>query len=193
LNITIQVLSTSLTNKTSARGTNYEELEIAYRDLSNSGKVSSKKLMPFGAGKDAFTSLRNAKPVEIYDVEVVKGEKYWDWIKVTKGTATTAPSTSTSGVGTAGHATTSNSTTTKGGWETPEERAKKQIYIVRQSSLANAVAALSAGAKAPLKGEAVIELAQQFEKYVFSVDTPEAVASKDVGSIETMEEDPLPF
>jgi hypothetical protein len=189
----IQLLSTSVETKPTTKGS-YQILEVAYKNLTFNGKVESKKIMSFGAQEGAFKALVTAQPTTQWEVEVLKNDKgYNDWIKVTKGTATTASNTSTNGVGTVGHATTSNSTTTKGGWETPQERAAKQIYIVRQSSLANAVAALSVGAKTPLKGESVIELAQQFEKYVFSVDTPEAVASKDVGSIETMEEDPIPF
>lgn len=52
-------------------------------------------------------------------------------------------------------------------YETPEERAKKQVYIVRQSSLSNALTALAIGAKTPPKPDEVIELARKYEDYVF--------------------------
>lgn len=60
-------------------------------------------------------------------------------------------------------------------FETPEERAKKQVYIVRQSSISNAISLLTTGAKVPPATSAVIALAKELEAYVFdsgAVDKP---------------------
>lgn len=186
----IQVLSVIQTTEKSAAGKPYQMLEVAYKNLTFQGKVESKKLMPFGANKAAFDVLALAKPSEIFDIDVVKNDRgYNDWIKVTKGSAATGGAENA-------HAKPTNaqsSTPTKGGWETPEERAKKQVYIIRQSSLTNAVATLSVGRKGEIKKEEVIELAKYYEDFVFGNNATASTATLEVGRIEDMEEDPLPF
>ncbi len=57
-------------------------------------------------------------------------------------------------------------------YETPEERAKKQVYIVRQSSLSVARDNLAVGAKSPPDAESIIALARKFEAYVFDTKLP---------------------
>jgi len=59
-------------------------------------------------------------------------------------------------------------------YETPEERAKKQVYIIRQSSFSSAIAGLGAGAKAPVKFEDALAYAKNIEKYIFDMDLGEA-------------------
>ena len=49
-------------------------------------------------------------------------------------------------------------------YETAEERARRQVYIIRQSSLGTAVELLGSGASVA----DVINTAKQFEAYVFS-------------------------
>lgn len=187
----VQILSVEVNNATSKAGKPYEQLMVAYKNLSFNGKVESKTLMPFGLQKDTFTTLKQAKDADVYDVEVVKNEAgYNDWVQAKKGSAP-APGATTSVVQTSA----SGSTSTKGGWETPAERAAKQIYIIRQSSLSTAVNALTATAKVVPKAEEIIELARQFETYIFESDKAQAVAGKDVGSIPKFDdlEDPLPY
>ena len=189
----IQVLSIEVNNATSKAGKPYEQLVIAYKDLGNGGKVASKTIMPFGFQKDTFVTLKNAKPVEVFDIDVQKNEAgYNDWIHAKKGVASNATSTNVS-QSTGQQSSSGGTTTSKGGWETPEERAKKQIYIVRQSSISAAVNALSVGVKTGPKAVEVIEYARELESYVFESDKAQAVAGKDVGSIEDLEEDPIVF
>lgn len=184
----IQVLSVNTTTKTNTKGKAYQELEVAYKNLTFQGKVEAKKLFDFGAQADSFKALAVAKGADIFEVDVVKNNAgYNDWVKVTKGTGASVqeqPATV--------RASGTSSAPSKGGWETPEERAKKQIYIVRQSSISAAVNALTVAVKTPPKPAEVIEYARQLEQYVFSTDTVEAVAGKDVGTVEGLEED-LPF
>jgi len=63
----------------------------------------------------------------------------------------------------------------RGGWETPEERAAKQIYIVRQSSISNAIAfyGMRADHDKDVLEDDVISLAKRFEAYVFGNDPKE--------------------
>ena len=53
-------------------------------------------------------------------------------------------------------------------YETPEERAKKQVYIVKQSSINAAIQLLSVGAKQPPSTELVLTEAQKFVDFVFA-------------------------
>lgn len=52
-------------------------------------------------------------------------------------------------------------------YETREERAARQVLIVKQSSLSAAVATLTPGAKAALDPKAVLALAQEYTDWVF--------------------------
>lgn len=188
MQVKIQVIATAIETKQGAKNS-YQQLEVTYKDL-DKNKVASKKVMSFAKPETVFKSLVTAKPTDVYDIELLKNEGtgYWDWTSATKSTNVQQASTS---VG-APASVTSTSTTSKGGWETPEERAKKQIYIVRQSSLSTAAAILSVGVKSAPKANELISYARELENYVFESDRAQAVVSQDVGTIETMDED-IPY
>lgn len=142
----------------------YQALEVTYKGVD--GKVGSKKIMSFVAqSKAAFETLSAATNGEVFTISQVKDaqDKYWVWTDATKGAA--------GGQATASTGTTSQSiasgTQPKGNWETAEERAKKQIYIIRQSSVSSAVNALSVGSKTAPKLEDVLSYAKGIENYVF--------------------------
>jgi hypothetical protein len=187
LEIQVQVLSTTQTAKQNAKGGTYQELEVAYKDLTNGGKVASRKVMDFAA-KEVFQLMSFAKPGEVFDIEMVKKGDFWNWVKATKGTAT-APSASPTGAKPI--AGGQSGTASKGGWETPEERAKRQVYIIRQSSLGHAVTALKTEKTIP-KAEEIIELAKRFEEYVFSDGQSVSQGARYSGLIEDISED-IPF
>lgn len=123
------------------------------------GKVDSKKIQSF-TFKDVFEVLTQAKPGEVFDIESKKiknekdGKEYWTWVAAVKkdGQISSNP--------------TSNVKAVRSSYETPEERAARQVYIVRQSSVANAVALLARDGIPPNPAE-VIAVARQFEAYVF--------------------------
>lgn len=157
----IQIVTTTVTTKPTARGS-YQELEVVYKNLTFQGKVESKKLMSFGANANSFKTLAEASAGSTWEVTVVKNDKgYNDWPNVVSASAAAA-----AGPSAAAPASKPNSSP-KSTYETPEERAQRQILIVRQSSVSSAVAALTAGAKAPPKLEDVIAYATGLEQYVF--------------------------
>jgi hypothetical protein len=163
MNITI--LSVATSNATNKAGKPYQQLEVAFKN-NTFNKVESKKLMPFGAGQAAFSALQTATAGSSFDITVVKSAAgYNDWTAVTPSSASAAAPTATSAA-----ASTKPATQVKSTYETPEERAKKQAYIIRQSSLSNAVSCLTVGAKSAPKFEDVAALADQFVGYVFQVD-----------------------
>lgn len=162
----IQIVAVSVETKPTAKGS-YQQAEVTYKNLAYPGKVDSKKIMSFGANAPAFKVLVEAKAGETFTVTVVKNDKgYNDWTAVTRGIAENPVSTTTSPAPSAGYAKAASST--KSTYETPEERAIKQVYIVRQSSISAAVASLSIGSKVALKPSDVIAAAKEYEAFVFS-------------------------
>lgn len=107
--------------------------------------------------KDAYKVLKDAIPGEVYDISTIKNEKGYDtWTQAVK-----QDKPKTFG-GTAGSVPAARG----GTWETPEERARKQVLIVRQSSLAQAIETFKAQAIQP-SGTEVTDLAQEYVNWVF--------------------------
>ena len=130
----------------------YNQLTIDYTDV-GSGKEHTYKLMSF-VNKDAYLLLKSAKIGDTFFVVTNKNDKgYWQWDQVSREAMQPKANVSP-----------------RSTYETPEERAQKQIYIVRQSSLTNAIALLGSKAKV----EQVVSVARQFEQYVFGLDERES-------------------
>jgi hypothetical protein len=112
------------------------------------------------------------------EVENKKEGDFWQWVSINASgtTSVSVPSVA------AGASTTRVSGSN---YETKEERAARQVLIVKQSSLSAAVATLSPGAKGALKSDEVLALAQEYTDWVFD-------NKRDSGSIEDMDDD-IPF
>lgn len=149
------MLKVAVTTRATAKGS-YQQAEIDYKDIAK-GQNSNKKIMSFN-DKNVFDTVANAKPGEFYDVEIEKGDKFWEWKAVNKG----GPSQSAQAGSQAKTPASPRST-----YETPEERAKRQVLIVRQSSLSAAATSLGAGPKIQLDPQDVIAFAKIYEAYVF--------------------------
>lgn len=172
MEIQIQIVQVDKQTKTTSGGKPYVALELAFKNL-GTGKLESKKLMPFGTTADAHKVLAGANQGDVFTVVSEKNQQsgYWDWLK-----ATQAPPGTTAETVVASKA----NPTPKSTYETPEERAKKQVYIVKQSSLSNAVAVLGVGAKTPPKTEEIFSLAQTFTDWVFAQETVKQTALIDM-------------
>lgn len=171
--IQIQVISVDVEDKGK-----YKAAEVAYKDLAK-GSVGSKKLMSF-TNKDVFTTVTKAKKGDVFNVELVKNDKgFWDWSAVTAqdGSAPAATTPASSG-----------NASPKSTYETAEERAKKQVYIVRQSSIFSAIDTLKTDKKTPTKEE-VVELAKYYERYVFGLEEP----AVPLAELPTFEDDDIPL
>lgn len=183
----IQIVNIDVTTKPTAKGS-YQMNEVTYKNLSFQGKTETKKIMSFSKVEgEVFKVLANAAKGDVYDIERVKGEQYWEWTTAVKsgaaGDVSVRPATSETS------ATTTTSPAPRGNWETPEERARKQVYIIRQSTLNVASSILTTGAKVPPKFEEVIGLAKAFEEYVLRGNDVAETTKQD---IENLPED-LPF
>ena len=175
MQIQISVIDVSAPYKiTTAKG-GYNVIEVAFKQ---DGKVAGKKILDF-VDKAMFAQVGKMKAGEVYNVEIEKDAKdYWQWKGVTGGTATVSGEAVTGSV--ASTAATPGSPATSGrpsgrvtgsNYETPEERARKQVLIVRQSSLTAALTLLlHNNPKAPVSQDQVTEFANVFVDYVFLVD-----------------------
>jgi hypothetical protein len=180
MNITL--LSVDIKTVPTAKGS-YQTADVAYKNNSFQGKVEGKKVMSFGATKDSFATLATAQPGQTYEVQIVKNDKgYNDWISMAQAVPGTAGPAASTPTGSAGKpaATAPRST-----YETPEERAQRQVLIVRQSSLSSAVSLLTTGAKTPPSTQAVVDTAKAFEAYVFGNEPVDM-------SVEAMSSDEFP-
>lgn len=170
----IQVISTSVETKPTAKGS-YQQLEVVYKNLTYQGKVESKKIMSFGAGAKAFTTLSAAGNGGTFDITVVKNAAgYNDWTDCVTAVAGAAPAQATAVPG--GKA----STPVKSTYETPEERAQRQVLIVRQSSVSSALTLHAMGAKSPPKLDEVLDTAQKISDFVFQMKGERAPMFEDV-------------
>lgn len=139
-------------NAQTGKASKYQEVILTY---AAGGKTSTKKVMSFAP---IFNSVKEAESNEQYEVEMIKEGDFWNWKTMTKleGKA----------VDTSKAQMTRPST-----YETVEERAKKQVYIIRQSSLANAISLLAANGGKKNSVEEVISVAEQFVAFVLGETT----------------------
>lgn len=170
MNVNIKVISVENTFVPTAKG-GYNKLEVAYKNL-ESNKVESKILMSFGLTAGAYKALADAKTNDTFSIVSEKkpgndGKEYWTWLSAAQAAPGSMPEPTNKSANATGFPVKST-------YETPEERAKKQVYIVKQSSISAAIATLSVGAKAPPSTDAVLEVAQKFTDWVFSQDQVKA-------------------
>lgn len=179
----INVIDVGTPNTHSAKnGRTYQSLEVTYKGAD--GRVANKKLMSF-SNPDVFKSASSwtkGDAVEIVSEKDANG--YWQWIGIGEpGAPSQKPQTNTPTSG----GSTQGARVTGSNYETKEERAARQELIVRQSSLSNAVAILSVGAKS-LAATDVLSLADELAFWVFN--KPEALEkSNSIGEIE----DDIPY
>lgn len=174
----IQIIDVGTPNTHAAKnGRNYQSLEITYKG--SDGKVSAKKLMSFSNPSvwKAASSWTKGDTVEVITEKDDAG--YWQWTGI--GSAGAASQSSAAPAASAGATRVTGSN-----YETKEERAARQVLIVRQSSLSVAVQALLAGAKAPPNANDIINLAKDLEAYVFAEEVKETPELNDL-------EDDIPY
>jgi len=165
----INIINVDVGNATTKTGKDYQFLDVTYKNMSFQGKVESKKIMPFGS-KEVMATLSKATKGQAYTLLREKDKDgYWQWISITEGDVQLDTTTSTSNA--SGNPAKSSGATVapKSTYETAEERAKRQVYIIRQSSITAAINTIKNDKKAltPLE---VIDVARVYEAYVFGIN-----------------------
>jgi len=151
----IEIINVSATTKPTKNGS-YVQLDVAYKKLAD-GKIEGKKIMSF-ANKDAYGILSKASNGNQFTITSEKEGEFWQWVAVTP--------LSSSGGQEAVKAPAAGFTSPKSTYETAEERAARQVLIVRQSSLSAAVATLKTDKK-ELDPDMVMALAGRYNGWVF--------------------------
>ena len=137
-------------------GRSYQSIEVTYKN--DQGQTQSKKLMSF-SNPTVFNHIRDLTKGDALNVTTEKDANgYWQWTGIGGDNAVSETKQATPATG--GRVTGSN-------YETKEERAARQVFIIRQSSLSTAVELLGTGSKVT----DVIATAKEFEAYVFSKAT----------------------
>jgi hypothetical protein len=163
-----EIYKVSIETKPTAKGS-YKCATVSGKDLS-ANRPFEKKVMSFGPSERAFLVLAQNLSGGKFTIEQDKLNDFWTWINMTpsEGVAASPPASSSYQA-----APSTNKAADNNRFETSDERQAKQRYIVRQSSLSNALTFLElCGSKKPLVAE-VIGIAKQFESYVFDEYTPE--------------------
>lgn len=132
---------------------NYFHYTIKY---TQDGKPSKRKLVSFD--EPPYKAFKDAKVGETYDVQLTKDQNgNWKWLEASPvaggGEAVPTPTNKPAWVPDANR-------------ETPEERARKQVVINRQSSLRTAVEFFKVINTPELTGEDVLKIAEEFENWV---------------------------
>jgi hypothetical protein len=177
-------------------GGSYPGATITFRDAN--GKVQEK-----GFHANAFkynaalkNGLENLSAGDEFTAVLEKKDDFWNWLSVSKGIASATKEQTKSQNNTQQASKAAPST-----YATAEERAQTQKYIVRQSSITNALKLLELNQQ-ELKGlkekqtystDDVIALASDFEAYVFDYEpTALADSGKVTSGIKDMNDD-IPF
>lgn len=132
----------------------YQTLQVSFKN--EQGQVQGKKLMSF-SNPTVFKDIQGYAKGDRVDVLTVKEGDYWQWKSIDKEGEAPPRAEAPKSTGGGGKVIGSN-------YETAEERARRQVYIIRQSSLGTAVELLGSGASV----NDVVKTAKQFEAYVFS-------------------------
>ena len=137
-------------------GKRYKICELGYR--TDDGKIKGMRIFGFGEQKNNFDVASKAVAGDIMEAQFKTNEKgFWEFASL-ENTGVKEAMT---------NASVNNQTTvttpSRGNWETPEERAARQVMIVRQSSLSNAIAYLTAIGNKTFTEYDVIAVATTFE------------------------------
>ena len=162
----IQVVAIDVNTAKTKTGKDYEVVEVTYKNKSFQDKVEAKKHNQFG-DKNVFNTLKSASAGDVFTIERKKDDAgYWQWIGITSGSGGSSSSSASAPSSTSKPSVTP---APKSNYETAEERAKRQIYIIRQSSISSAIEMLKTDKKSPSVDE-VLGVAKVFEDYVFGLN-----------------------
>ena len=172
----------SLNTHQAKNGRQYQSIEIMYKN--DQGQAQSKKLMSF-SNPAVFKAAQEWAKGDVIHVSTEKDQNgYWQWTAV--GTAETTTDNRGDDISAATAPTQAKAATRVSGsnYETKDERAARQVMIVRQSSLSNAVATLAIEGSTASAND-VISLAKLYEGYVLG-------QQEETSSIDDLESD-IPF
>ena len=184
MQVTIVTAPNVTVNPPKGKGRAWKKMEVLYRTVD--GKVSTKILVSF-TNPTVFEQFEKSKVGEVYEVETVKGEpnaegrSFWEWKSAhAVGAADIAPQEAPAvATPTVAQYQPTEAPVTRAPVKVLITEVDRQRSIVRQSSLAQAVASLGP-LSAGVSVVQVLGVAAQYEAWVNrpveDVQTPAAVA-----------------
>ena len=140
---------------------------IAHVTYTVNGSNKTYRAMSF-ANPEVFGAVQKFTQGQELEVTITKNDAGYDnWAKVVVASQD-APVATSSAAPTAGKVLGNQ-------YETRDERNTRQLHIVRQSSISNAINLLTPGAKAPLDVDKVLEVAQTLVDFVYSTNEVKVV------------------
>jgi len=134
--------------------------EVANVNYLYKGEAKTTKIMSF-SNPQVFKDVQKFAGKTV-SVDTTQNGKYTNWAKIEVVASEDAPASTSK----------PTSTPTRSTYETPEERAQRQLMIVRQSSISNALTYLGqVNNEEPASVDYVLGIAQQFVDFVYSTDT----------------------
>ena len=137
----------------------YNKLAVTYKTIyQGKEKTDTKKIMSF-VNKEVYDALKNAGSGSKWTISSEKEGEYRVWKAAVQsdGGSSSGSSRPVTAKGTP--------VSSRGDWETSDERARRQVYIIKQSSITSAIALLKTDKKNPTVSE-VIHTAQEFVDFV---------------------------
>ncbi len=151
----IEIIKSDIVDKQGPKGP-YKAVETVYKV---DGKVKTINVFQFN--KAVYPILSAAQAGDLFDVQFVQNDKgYWEINTIIKADKPTSD--------TSGSKVVSNSVSGgRSNWETSEERAARQVYIVRQSSVSSAIAYVEAMGNKKATMQDILNSAREIEAFVF--------------------------
>lgn len=136
---------------------NKGKYKVAKVEFTSNGAAKKQQVVSFGDSAEVFSKLVEAKAGDAYEVTVKKDGNFWNWVGIAPASVSGGATTPTGG----------NTIPPRGNYETPEERLRRQVYIVKQSSISSAIDFLKHNKK-NFDLEEILLVATRFEEFVFS-------------------------
>lgn len=142
-------------SKPGAGGRTYQQIDVIYKD--DKGQTRNKSLRSF-VNPEIFKQAQDFKEGDVFYTDTQKDDAgFWQWLQLSSEPIGGAPAATGGGASKAGTGGQRGST-----YETPQERGRKQVLIVRQSSMSQALSHV--GAEGTFSKAA--KLAEQIESWV---------------------------
>ena len=171
----ITIISVSEPTQQAGR-TPYNLITVTYEN--EVGKVEQKRLVSFNF-VDVYEAVKTKQRGDQFEVTREKNAKgFWEWTAVSDLGKTTVSQEKPSAASSPISSPTAGYTKPVSNYETREERAWRQVLIVRQSSVSAAVNALKTEKSGPLPVNVILAAATQIEEWVNRQPTAmEAIAA----------------
>ncbi|CAB4241220.1 hypothetical protein UFOVP67_3 [uncultured Caudovirales phage] len=146
------------------------QMTVHYTDLKDNR--AGKKPVNSHFNSDVFNALKDAKMGDLFTFGIEKEGEFWQLKSATPAGGiipVEGDPTPTGYIQQAKSATSAATVATRSNYETPEERTARQLLIVKQSSVTNAVATLAATKKDKFNTEDVLTIAKMYVDYVYGI------------------------